>query len=79
MGMERQYRLGSFSIYMTDEQFIRWNECRLTLDDEDQIRVCVPDSDRGLPGHREFTLLEAYENFQAFDELVTERDLVLVS
>ena len=61
------YRVGSFSVHMTKEQYVRWMSASLTESDENQIIVCVPYTDRGLPCHREIALAEACE-IQGFDE-----------
>lgn len=70
--MQREYRIGWLSVYMTSEQADRWNMGEFMPDDFATATVIVPGTNRGLPIHDEMSLFTAMENHPEVEEIVND-------
>lgn len=70
---KKEYQIGPWSVWMTDEQAHRFNHQQTTAEDERDIIVCVPSSNRGLPTHEEISMSDAM-SYESFLECVDELD-----
>lgn len=68
---KKEYQIGPWSVWMTDEQVHRFNRQQTTVEDENDIIVCVPPSSRGLPKHKEISMSDAIR-YKSFLECVDE-------
>lgn len=72
--MRQEYRVGSWSVWMTDDEAFRFNHQSTTVADEQSIIVRVPKRGCDLPGYEDVSMSDAIDMFPSFCESVDELD-----